>query len=303
MAWHPFRNIGLKLAALALGTLLWLFVSGQQVERSVSGVPVYYRNVPPTLVITGDRLDEVSVHVRGGENVISRLVPGDLALAVDLADAGPGTKVLTLQPYQVESPLGVEVTQVDPGSAVVTLEKPASAQVPVRPTIEGRPAPGFAVGSVTVEPKTAKVTGPATRLQGTTSAVAERVSVEGATAGVTQIVAVGVADAELRVADQRVRVTVEIVRAADRAFTARPVMFKNLAGQQATAEPALVAVTVRGARAALARIEDGAVTAFVDVVGLGPGRYNLPVGVDLAVVGADAPVGSVVPATVAVTIR
>ena len=35
MAWHPFRNLGLKVAALGLGTLLWFTVSGQQVERTV----------------------------------------------------------------------------------------------------------------------------------------------------------------------------------------------------------------------------------------------------------------------------
>ena len=38
MAWHPLRNLGLKLAALALGTALWFTVSGPQVERNVTGV-------------------------------------------------------------------------------------------------------------------------------------------------------------------------------------------------------------------------------------------------------------------------
>ena len=35
MAWHPFRNLGLKIAALVLGTLLWLTVSGHEIERRV----------------------------------------------------------------------------------------------------------------------------------------------------------------------------------------------------------------------------------------------------------------------------
>jgi YbbR domain-containing protein len=304
MAWHPFRNIGLKIVALALGTLLWLFVSGQEVERSVAGVPVYYRNVPAPLVISGDRLDEVSVHIRGGEYVVSRLVPGDLALAIDLADAGPGTTVLSLRPDQVETPLGVEVTQVNPGSSVVTLEKSMSAEVPVRATIEGDPAPGFAVGAVTVDPRTVTVLGPAVRLQGTTTAVAERVSVEGAKANVTATVAVGVSDTELRLPTQRtVRVTVEIAPAADRSFAARPVTFRNLAAGQAAAEPAAVAVSIRGVRGVLAKIPDDMIAPYVDLAGLGPGRYNLPVGVDLRIVGADARVGSIAPATVNVIIR
>ena len=39
MAWHPFRNFGLKVAALGLGTLLFFTVSGPRVERTISGVP------------------------------------------------------------------------------------------------------------------------------------------------------------------------------------------------------------------------------------------------------------------------
>ena len=52
MAWHPFRNFGLKLVALLLGALLWFTVSGQQAERTVPGVPVVYRNKPAGLEIT-----------------------------------------------------------------------------------------------------------------------------------------------------------------------------------------------------------------------------------------------------------
>ena len=48
MAWHPFRNLGLKMAALVLGTMLWFTVSGQQVERRLS-VAVFYRNLPASL--------------------------------------------------------------------------------------------------------------------------------------------------------------------------------------------------------------------------------------------------------------
>ena len=50
MAWHPFRNLGLKVVALLLGTLLWFTVSGQQVERTVTGVPkgsVFWVSTPP----------------------------------------------------------------------------------------------------------------------------------------------------------------------------------------------------------------------------------------------------------------
>ena len=46
MAWHPFRNLGLKVVALVLGTLLWFTVSGQQAERPIPDVPVVFVNKP-----------------------------------------------------------------------------------------------------------------------------------------------------------------------------------------------------------------------------------------------------------------
>ena len=59
MAWHPFRHFGLKISAFVLGLLLWITVSGQQVERSVV-VQLQFRNVPASLEIiarSSDRLD------------------------------------------------------------------------------------------------------------------------------------------------------------------------------------------------------------------------------------------------------
>src|SRR5437763_7107810 len=86
MAWRPLRNLGLKFAALGLGTLLWFTLSGQQVERTVNA-PILYSHVPPSLEITGDLTVNVLVHLRGADNQISRIAPGDVRAIIDLADA------------------------------------------------------------------------------------------------------------------------------------------------------------------------------------------------------------------------
>jgi len=212
MRWHPFRYFGLKVAAVGLGLLLWFIVSGQQVDRSVS-VPVMYLHIPPGLQITGRPLQEVNVHIRGGYSQISQLGRNDVAVMADLIDAKAGTMVLPLSPNQVSAPLGVEATQVDPGSLTVTLEEASVKLVPIRPTIHGEPAPGYLIGAVTIEPPTAFVVGPTSHLSAIASVTTEPVSVEGATRDVTQTVTIGVADPELRLRDVRpARVTVRIVR-------------------------------------------------------------------------------------------
>jgi len=211
MAWHPFRHLGLKAAALLLGTLLWFTVSGQQVERIVSRIPVLYRNVPNTLEITGERTFEVDVQMRGSYNQIAGIGSGDVNVVIDLADARPGPTVIPLRTDQVIVPLGVQVTQIVPGSVTLVIERSGTVDLPITALVEGQPAPGYVVGTITVDPKRVRVAGPESRLRDVTSAITERVSVEGLSSTVTQTVTIGVPDNELRLTDVRTaRVTVTI---------------------------------------------------------------------------------------------
>jgi len=301
MAWRPFRNIGLKVAALALGTLLWFTVSGQQVERTVPLVPVVYQNVPASLEIT-DQTEAVSVHVRGVDSQVREIQPGQLELRVDLTGARAGLLDLPLRTDQVVAPFGIEVTQVDPGTVTLTLEKAGSAVVAVRPTIEGDPAPGFVVGEVTVDPRTVVVVGPERRLRSSTYGVTERVSIEGAKATVTQTVNVGVADAELRLREPSVaRVTVVIEPAGNRTMAGATITFRDVgAGRQLTASPEMVSVTARGPNSLLTKLDPATLSPYVDVAGLGPGVYTLPVHIDLP---DKLSVAAVTPASVSVRIR
>jgi YbbR domain-containing protein len=210
MAWNPFRHGWLKLAALLLGTLLWFMVSGKQIERRVA-VPVSYSNVPAALEMTGDQVDDATVHVRGEDSLVAGLAPGDLRVIVDLKDAHTGTNLIPLQTSQVVVPHGVEVLQVDPGAVTVTLEPTGRLDAQVVPTVEGRPAPGFSVKQVIVHPRTVAVYGPESRLRYPVSVVTERVSIEGRRSTVEQDVNVGVVDAQLRLRNPgTVRVTVRI---------------------------------------------------------------------------------------------
>lgn len=212
MAWHPFRNIGLKVAALALGALLWYTVSGHRIERRLP-VPVFYSNVPTPLELTGDQMDTVNVQVRGDANVVADLTEGRLQVLVDLGAARTGTNIIPLRVDNVSAPSGVEVVMIDPGTVTVTLERTAQIEVAVRPSVEGLPAAGYDVGEIKVEPALVLVAGPESRLKNPISVNTERVILDGRTASVTEDVSVGVSDAQLRVVrPHAVRVTVQISR-------------------------------------------------------------------------------------------
>jgi YbbR domain-containing protein len=300
MAWHPFRNIGLKLAALGLGTLVWFTVSGPRVERTISGVPVIYRNVPASLEIS-DQTQEATVHVGGSDSQIRRLEPGDLVVEIDLAGERPGLVVLPLRTDQVSVPFGIEVTEVSPGAVTLTLEESASVEVPVRPTVDGKPASGFIEAGTTVDPATVTVVGPARRFKTTTLAITQRVSIEGARDTVTQTVTVGVIDPGLRLKDPRTaRVTVRVEPAEDRTSERASIVFRNLAkGRRCEAEPDKVTVTVRCPAVELARLPPSAWEPYIDVNGLTFGDYTLPVQLE----NLPNCTATVIPATAVVRIR
>jgi YbbR domain-containing protein len=104
MAWHPFRNVGLKVVALVLGALLWFTVSGQQAERPVSDVPVVFVNKPDGLELT-EQTPVVDIHVRGMDSQLRTIQARDFEARVDLKGARLGTQQIPLRTDQVNAPI------------------------------------------------------------------------------------------------------------------------------------------------------------------------------------------------------
>jgi len=303
MRYHPFRHLGLKILAIALASLLWLTVAGEHVVERSLRVPLEFRNIPVAVEIVGNTPDSVDVRLRGSSAVLSRLQAGDIVAVLDLSAARTGSRLFHIRSDEVRAPFGVEVAQVVPATLGLELEKSARRKVPVMPAIEGEPTPGFVVGSYVADPATVEIVGPDSHVRQVAEATTEPVSVKDARARIHDKVTIGVVDASVRLVQaQSANVTVEIWPApVERRLPDVPVRWRNLGtGLRAQISPQLVHVTVRGSKDPLAGLRSDGVQAFVDLAGLGAGRYNLRVQVDPAgsfgVVAMD-------PAVVSVTIK
>jgi YbbR domain-containing protein len=303
MRYHPFRNLGLKVLALGLAILLWLTVAGEHVVERSLRVPLEFRNVPEALEIVGNAPDTVDVRLRGSSAQLSRMQPGEIVAVLDLAGARSGSRLFHLRADEVRAPFGIEVAQVIPSTLALDLEKSARRTVPVIAATEGDPAPGYVVGKVSADPSTVQIVGPESRVKQIAEATTEPVPIKDAKGQVRDGVAIGLVDTSVRlVTPQNAQVTVEIWPApVERQIDAVPVRYRNLGqGLSAQIAPKLARISIRGALAALAKVEADGVQAYVDLAGLGAGRYNLRVQVDPAqgfgVVAID-------PATVTVTVK
>jgi YbbR domain-containing protein len=298
----PFRHLGLKLLSLGLALLLWMAVAGEEIVERGLRVPLELQQLPGNEELSGEVPTAVDVRVRGGSGALSRIGPGDIVAVLDLHTARPGRRLFPLTPDQVHAPFGVEIVQVMPSAIAMMFEASATRTVPVLPSVDGRPAPGFIVGTLTAEPATVEVVGPESAVKRATEVLTEPVLVAGAKGRVQETVTIGVLDPTLRIVNAKTAVVTAQMQPApaERIVHNLPVHLRNVdANLGVQAEPATVTVTLRGSREGLARMAADDVRAFIDVAGLGAGQYSLDVHVDA---GQEAGVTKIDPTTVQVRI-
>jgi YbbR domain-containing protein len=290
--------------AIILASVLWFTVAGEHVVERSLRVPLAVRNLPPNLEILGDLPAAVDVRVRGSAAQLSRLDSGDVVAMLDLATARTGSRLFHLRTDEVRAPYGIDVAQVMPPSISLSLENSVRRTVPIVPTTDGDPAPGFVVGRMSAEPATVQIIGPESHVRDVASATTEPVEIDGKRERVRDVVTVGVTDSSVRLVEQALSATVviEILPAPiERDVSGVPVRSRNLGqGLAQRIVPAVVRVGVRGQRDVLGRLRADTIDAFVDLAGLGPGSYSLRVQVDPS---EEVGVGDVSPSVVAVTIK
>lgn len=279
MALRGFRHLGLKSLSIGLAVLLWLVVSGEQIVERALRIPLEFTNLPAHLEMVGDTPTAVDVRVRGSSGALSRLAQGDLVAVLDLRTARTGRRLFHLTSGDVRTPFGVEVVQVTPSSVAVAFEQSAAKTVPVVPAVEGDPAEGYVVGTVTAQPATVEVVGPESALADLTEAITEPVTVEGASGLVRESVTIGVADPAVRLREPRSAVvTVNVATApVERRIAGVPVAARNGRRASVTVSPPGVTVVLRGAREVLDALTPDGLEASVDLEGLGQGQVQLPV--------------------------
>ncbi len=279
MAVIGFRHVGLKVVSIALAALLWLVVSGEQIVERALRIPLEFTHLPAHLEMVGDTPTVVDVRVRGSSGALSRIATGDLVAVLDMRTARTGRRLFHLTSGDVRTPFGVDVVQVNPSNVAVEFEESSAKIVPVVPAVEGDPADGYVVGTITASPATVQVVGPVSALTNLTEAITEPVTVAGASEPVRETVTIGVPDPALRLrTPESAVVTVDVAAApVDRRVEDVAVTAKGGSARNTRISPAAVAVVLRGARQTLDTLAPSMLEASVDLEGLGQGQYQLPV--------------------------
>lgn len=163
-----FRNLGLKLLALAIAIGVWFALSGQRRERISERsyrIPLSLINVPARTMVASPLPGGVDVRVRGPFTALRQLEPEKLEAVIDLRDAPPGERLYRFAPEDINVPPEVEIIAIAPAEVRVALDRIGEKLLPIVPALSGDVAAGSQVVDVTVDPRIARVDGPATALE------------------------------------------------------------------------------------------------------------------------------------------
>jgi len=154
----------LKLLSLAIGASLWYFVAAEDRLDLTVTIPLELRNLPANLVVANQYRKDIEVVVSGPRRLIQEIRQQNISLPVDLAKAEPGALVVKNDAESIPLPRGITVQRVQPANITLLIDRLTKKDFTITPVTKGKPAAGFVLESLTLNPPQITITGPQTIL-------------------------------------------------------------------------------------------------------------------------------------------
>jgi YbbR domain-containing protein len=290
-----FNNVGLKVAALIVGVVLWLFAKGEQEADRLFPLPLVLRNMPDGLTAVEQVPDRVEVVLAGDNKELVRLsIWGDPYAVIDMSDAeADQTFRVSLSSANIVLPRDAEVQVVEvrnPRNLDLEIDRLVDRKVRVAPAVQGVPADGFFfVGEKTALPDTVFVFGPERVVTEIDSVVTALLDVTGRRSRVDAARRIEF-DGEwnLHAVPKEVRVVVDIEGTRVTTLSGVPAVFEHEPGfANATVEPGVLELTLSGPDHLVVSLTAEDIEVVVDAMGLPRGTHDLvpivrtPEGIDV----------------------
>jgi hypothetical protein len=115
------RHWELKLLALGVSMVLWVFVMTSEKADLIMAAPLELDNIPAGLEVRGDRPDSVDVQLHGLRGALTRLGTDRVKARLNLAGAKAGEVSVRVLPEHITVPPGITVVRVNPARVRLVL--------------------------------------------------------------------------------------------------------------------------------------------------------------------------------------
>ena len=231
-------------------------------------VPFGFRVVGPPLV-TPDRIT-----VSGPASAIEKVTEAFVSVRMEELKS---TVERSLKPEPRGASGAVSSVRIEPQAVTVTVQVEqiaGSKVVPVVPVVRGQPSSGHWLSGVVVDPLTVQIVGEPGLLEALTVLSTQEIDISGAQGDQVRTVAIVRPAGVSLVRD--VPASVRVIVSALPGQQTREVVVTPVGGSGVVL-PSVVTITLVGTQPLLQRVATGDVLATVDVTGLVPGTYVLPV--------------------------
>lgn len=179
-----------KVVCFVIALIFYLFYHWSTVEKKVFVVPLHTK-AENGIVAAGTYPSDVRVLVRAMPEELSGLRETDFFAYLDLnylAKAGTYSVPvhITLSENVMAAAVDPLEIKVMPETVTLTVEEQISAFVPIQPLVSGKPAYGYELKSVTVQPPEAMLTGPRSMVENCQRLQTKPVSADGLTGSATK---------------------------------------------------------------------------------------------------------------------
>jgi YbbR domain-containing protein len=176
-----FGNLGYQLLAVVMALFLWVVARGSSsVERGFD-IPVVLQGVPDDLVVVEQGADAVNVRVLGTRAALRNFDPQHLEYPLDVSTSKPGQAAFEVDLSRFDLPRGARIVSRSPSRIDLSFDRRVAKTLRVRPDLEGAPADGYRITSVTVDPPRVRIEGARSEVLRLAEVATETIDVGGAT--------------------------------------------------------------------------------------------------------------------------
>ena len=165
-----FENLSLKIASLFFAVILWFYITPISIRDSVEVnyvLPLELKNIPENIMVAGKFEDRINVRLKGRQNILRDIAPGQLSVSLDLTNVRAGQKYYTLDNSNINVPPGtkIDVIRIEPKKIKIDVVRSLKKDVKVQIDVKGRPAAGYKVKEVSINPAQVTVQGAENEVQ------------------------------------------------------------------------------------------------------------------------------------------
>ncbi|MBM9536352.1 diadenylate cyclase [Desulfobulbus alkaliphilus] len=156
------RTLLQTVASLMIALVFWssLMIAQSEVVERVLPVAIDYAPPGENLVLTGDKANEIQLHLTGPKSVIDSLALDPPSVKIDLSRMGKGIQTIIITSENLRLPRDVTLLDASPQQIKVTLTEVAEKNLPITPQLIGKLPGSLKIKKITVTPATVLVTIP-----------------------------------------------------------------------------------------------------------------------------------------------